>query len=164
MRKLLCLLAVFICLGHKAIAQSSADLQTGARIKVTSTKGKTQTGKFMGASHDSLFYSTGGSSTGPDVSLRYGEVVSVKVSRGRSAARGMLTKGLFGTAIGGATGILVGILASDRLKNDPWLGTPNQSEAAFGFLGGLIGFTTGTIVGAVHGNERWEEVALPRAR
>ena len=162
MQKLIFLLAVASTVPQPAVAQAVSALHQGVRLEVTPRNGKPQTGTLMLLRNDSLFYEPG--AAGAHVgSFAFADVRLVRVSRGRSALAGALTKGLIGTGIGMLTGALIASAAWSEESTDFFCGGSRGACAAFGgVIGGPVGLVAGTIYGAAHGNERWETVDLPR--
>lgn len=171
MRKFFLLVTIAFTLPQASGAQAMNALQQGARIEVTPIRGKARTGNLMSLEKDSLFYSFGGSVKSDEpgnnhtASLALAEVKSVRVSRGRNHVIGLLTKGLLGTAVGVATGSLLGAAtynAADNRNSDGFclVCTRGQNAALAGFIGGALGLVGGSVYGGITGNDRWENVDL----
>lgn len=180
MQTLILVLAFVSAVSQSVAAQAVDALRQGVRIQVIPVAGKAQTGTLTSLRNDSLFYERDQRGRVRDInassaaSLALASVKSVQVSRGRSALRGALTKGLLGTGIGLLSGAILGAAAySDP---PPANCAPNsiiclgclvicsrgEAAVALGALGGSLGLIVGSIYGATHGNERWESVELPR--
>lgn len=131
-------------------------------MEVTPVNGKPQKGTLMLLRNDSLFYETAGAQV-QLASFAFADVKSIRVSRGRNALVGALTRGLIGTGIGALTGALIAAAAWSEESTDFFCGGSRGACAAFGgVLGAPVGLVVGTLYGAVHGNERWKTVELPK--
>ncbi len=165
MKRLIPLLALLLAVPHSADAQDVNALRNGVRIEVTSARGQSSTGRLLLLRNDSLFYSRAGSETSMSetgvTSLALADVKSVRVSRGRNRALGLLTKGLMGTAIGAGGGAL--LRAATYTKSQCTFLECSHGQAAFlgGLVGGSLGLVFGSIYGLAEGNERWETVSVP---
>ena len=178
MKKFFFLLMFAAAVPQPGAAQSLNALRQGVRIEVTPVHGKSQRGTLISLKTDSLFYAPDRSAsadglTKNSVVLGLVDVRTVRVSRGRSALAGALSKGLLGTGIGILSGAILGAASYSESKptcaaNSYFcigcivICSRGQAAGLGGVLGGGVGLVAGSIYGATHGNERWESVDLPR--
>ena len=161
MQKIILLLTVWSAVPRPSVAQAANALQQGVRIEVTTVNAKSQGGTLMSLRNDSLFYAPRAHAR--LASLALADIKSVRVSRGRNHLLGAVTKGLAGAAIGVAAGGLIAAATWNEESMDFFCGGSRGACAAFGAtMGGGFGLATGTIYGAIQGNERWETVDLRR--
>jgi hypothetical protein len=167
MQKIILVLAFGFAVPQPAVAQAANALRQGVRIEVIPVNGKPQTGTLMLLRNDSLFYAPEGAqvratSAGGARSLAFVDVKSVRVSRGRNALGGALSRGLIGTGIGAGIGAILGAAVLRDAENCSMFCGAGFRATVVGMFGGGIGLVTGTIYGAAHGNDRWETVELPK--
>lgn len=161
MKKIIFLFTVLLAVPRPSIAQSASALHQGVRIEVTTVNSKSQAGTLMSIRNDSLFYAPG--ARAQLTSLGLGDIKSIRVSRGRNHILGAITKGLVGAGIGSVAGGLIAAATWKEESMDFFCGGTRSSCGAFGvMMGGGFGLATGTLYGAIQGNERWETVDLRR--
>jgi hypothetical protein len=166
MQRLILVVALVIALPQPGYSQALDALRQGARVEVTSTSGKSNTGTLIALSSDSVRFTPDRGSAyklnnPASVSLAVADVKSVRVSRGKNHLAGAFSKGLIGTGVGIVGGALLGVLAfRDSEYCDMFCG-PGFHATVGGILGGAGGLIVGTVAGATSGNERWERVDLP---
>jgi hypothetical protein len=166
MQKLIALLPLLLAVPHSADAQDTNALRAGVRVEVTSVSGKTRTGRIMSVRNDSVFYAPAGVSsraisTSDASSFALADVKSVRVSTGRNAFAGAVSKGLIGTGIGILSGMAFGMLVFRDPQGCSMICGTGVHAAAGGVIGGAFGLIGGVIYGASSGGERWENVPLP---
>ena len=166
MQRLIPILAIMIALPRPSYAQEANALRAGVRVEVTSVTGKTRTGRIMSVRNDSVFYAPAGVSSraiseSDASSFAFADVKSVRVSRGRNAFTGALSKGLIGTGIGILSGMAFGTLFFRDPDGCTMICGTGVHAAAGGVIGGAFGLIGGVIYGAANGGERWESVSLP---
>jgi hypothetical protein len=161
MRKIILLVALSCGIPEMIAAQEASLLQRGARIEVTPLKAKRGAGRLISVGNDSLFYLRDPGAHSESVALS--DITRIRVSRGRDHVVGALTKGLMGTGIGMLTGGLIAAATWKEGSVDFFCGGSRGACAAFGStVGGTFGLVGGILYGAISGNERWENVPLPR--
>ena len=178
MRKIILILTFALAVSRQGAAQAANALRQGVRIQVVPIHGMSHTGTLISLGNDSLFYAPVGSSSAIDNSKVVSswalvDVRSVRVSRGRSALRGAITKGALGMGIGALSGAFLGAAAYSKSEPCRFSGgnltgdclglqSRGMEAAAGGALGTVIGIIIGSVYGATHGNEQWETVQLPK--
>jgi hypothetical protein len=162
MQKIILLLTVLSAFPRPSVAQKADALHQGVRIEVTPVNAKSRAGTLMSLRNDSLFYAPG-TGRAQLASLALADIKSIRVSRGRNHLAGAVTKGLAGAGIGIVTGGLIAAATWKEDSMDFFCGGSRGACAAFGaMMGGGFGLATGTIYGAIQGNEHWETVDLRR--
>jgi hypothetical protein len=162
----------FLAVSQPANAQRINQIETGVRIRVTSTHRSALVGAFIGADSDSIRLMTDGSNQTVRSAPRT-DISKIEVSRGRSRAKGALIKGLIGLGIGAASGAILGAAtysdgrASSCTSNfgcgEDWciiVCSKSQAAAFVGVFGGAAGLVIGSIAGAVSGEEQWNNATL----
>ena len=161
MQKIIIAMIVLSAVPRPGVAQTASALRQGVRIEVTTVNAKSRSGTLMALTSDSLFFAPG--ARAQLASLAFADIKSVKVSRGRNHILGAVTKGLVGAGIGSLAGGLIAAATWKEESMDFFCGGSRGACAAFGvMMGGGFGLATGTLYGAIQGNERWETVDLRR--
>ena len=138
-----------------ADAQTTGQLQVGARVRLVALEGKRTTGTLAGFTADSILLAGSGHAVALD------RLSKVQVSQGKRRLRGAMIGGAIGVVVGAVGGGLAGSAIYKRERNncdnvvcvivtDPHIGT-----AAGVYGGGALGLLSGAIVGSMVKNERW---------
>ncbi len=113
---------------------------------------------------------------GASVTLPFGSVRQVDVSRGRSPSWGTtLRYGALGALLGAATGALSGPLvmssdcrmvtgAEDNLGSCLLNLASGEDRARAAIMFGAVGFGIGAVIGTLIGSERWDEIPVGPVR
>lgn len=137
------------------IAQSSAELHVGARVRLVPVGGTAMIGRVTSLPTDSIGFLQSKFGGAPRM-FNVAEVSHVQLSAGRNRGRGALKYGLLGLGLGVAAGAIVGAAAYQEGDDFTRSGTAVVGGAFFGSLGLIVGAVTG----AARGSERWVEVPV----
>lgn len=145
-------------------AQPVRQLQVGARIEVTPTRGATSTGTFSSFSNGSLSFVLN-DATATAVVLPLSEIRAIRVSEGSSRSSGSARGALIGSLAGVVAGAIVGAATTPKPAGDCMLDCSRTQSMVFaGLFYGGVGLVGGTIVGAIAKRESWRPVDLRRMK
>ena len=160
MRSTILAVAAFMLIPVGAMAAQAAQLESGARIRVTATPYalKNRTARVLGVRADSLLLQVAPAET---LTVALAGVTQLDVSTGRR--RHTLRGAGIGAAVGVASGALLGYASGD---DPPGLFAMSASgKAALGAATlGVTGLVVGGVVGALRVSDRWTSVPLGTAQ
>ena len=152
---LVLLLGVFAGSVTPLVAQTTGQLQVGARVRLVSLEGKRTTGTLAGFTADSV------SLVSSAHAVAFDQLSKVQVSGGKRRLRGAMIGGALGLVIGAVGGGLAGSAIYREARSDcenvvcVVVTDPHIGAAAGVYAGGALGLLTGAIVGSMLKNERW---------
>jgi hypothetical protein len=156
------MIAVSVLAGLLAVpaaSQSTAELQVGARARVSIEKEKPVVGRITSVTSSSIGLARKGGEAAQEIPVE--QVSRIQVSTGRNRGKGILLKGLIGLGGGALGGAALGALTFNE-SSDCYLVCRRGDAAAFaGILGGSAGLIVGMIAGATTGWDTWVD-ATPR--
>jgi hypothetical protein len=148
-----------------AQAAPAAALAPGARVRITTAGSEPRIATVVARQGDTLRVRW--PELASDVAVPLSGISRLEVSTGRHRR---VLKGLFlGTAIGGATGALVGAATYEPCESTEFLGcflepeNRMQSATFGGAVGGVLGLVVGSLAGLVR-HESWDRVSLDERR
>lgn len=158
-----CAIIVFLVLGcsidvgaeeQRSTAQEQLD--TGARVRVSTADADGITGRIEQINADSLLIELAGESR--SLSVPFVDMTKIEVSRGRrSRAQGAWTKAKWGALIGAVPGAISLGVGHEQVGEN---GSSVAEAVALGaFSGGLFGGLIGAAIGAISPGEAWEGVS-----
>ena len=145
------------CVGSTAAAQESIQLESGARVRLSSSalSPDHRVVRIVSAANDSVAFRP---ERNPVIrTLALSDISAVDVSLGKK--RQTLNGAVIGMAAGIGVGAILGYSTFDPCV-DCWLGPSSASEAAVwgGAAAGILGLVAGTTIGFFVKSERWQRV------
>jgi hypothetical protein len=140
-------------------AQTTGQLQVGARVRLVSLEGKRTVGRLAGFTDDSV------SLVSSAHAVAFDQLSKVEVSGGKRRLRGAMIGGALGLVIGAVSGGLAGSALYREARSDcdnvvcVVVADPHIGAAAGVYAGGALGLLTGALVGSMVKNERWVDVS-----
>lgn len=129
-------------------------LHEGVRVRLDTRSSRQIVGVVRSLDSDSVSLYT--DANGATLSLARSDVTGIRISRGKSAARGAIR----GAMWGGAVGTLAGAIVIAAIKTDDTY-VETDGEAGYIALNSLIGGALwGAGIGAFVKSERWERVSM----
>ena len=156
MLKTLVLFSILIgALPTSGLAQSTANLKMGDRLRVSAADRPVVTGRVIATDAAAIELQPDGASA--PVSVSRAGMTRIEISRGgESKGHGAKRGAIWGAVIAGAAGAISLGLQHDQVGED---GSSAGKAAALGaFSGGLFGGLIGAGIGAARAGERWEQV------
>ena len=148
------LLALLLLLSSSVSAQTVTAL--GTRVQVSTNNGR-HSGLLLAVSGDSLLIGFSDRPTAPVTRAR-SDVTSLRASLGGDGWRGAIIGGQLGIVVGS---IGFGVEHVMSRSSDPRFHYDNVDVASAAVSGAIWGFLGGAVMGAIIGEERWENAVLP---
>ena len=146
-------------------APTAATLAPGARVRITTAGSERQIGTVVAQRGDTLLVKWPEVANAVAVPLAGISRLDVSTGRHRRVVKGLV----LGTAVGGATGALIGAASYEPCDTTEFMGcflapkSRMESAAVVGAAGGVLGLVVGSLVGLAR-HERWQPVSLGERR